>query len=90
MGGLFIYRSVNADKLVVRIFRGDNADSHAVDQLCLDRASRRAQLEKARRPSAVVFPDHRAPRALVGDRILGYRLDVGGSFDAAANPHIFK
>jgi len=91
MGVLFIYRSVDTSKLVVRIFgRGDIADCHAVGKLCLGCASRRPQLEKARRVTAVVLGDHRFSRALVGDSILGDRVDVGGSFDAADSPHVFR
>ena len=90
MGGLFIYHSVKANKLVVRIFTGDIANFHVGDKLRLGRASCHPQLESARRGSAVVLADHRSPRALVGDRILSDRVDVGGGFDAAANPHIFN
>jgi hypothetical protein len=91
LGDLFICRSVNANKLVVRIFgRDDIVDCHAIGKLCLDRASLRPQLEAARRVSAVVPAHHRFPRALVGDGVLGNRVDVGGSFDAAANPHILR
>src|SRR5216684_9027668 len=91
MGGLFIYRSLNASKLVVWTFgTGDIADCYAVGELCLDRASLRPQLEAARRVSAVVPGDHRFSCALVGHRILGDRVDVGGSFDAAANSHVFR
>src|SRR6266446_8481487 len=90
MGGLFIDRSVNAIKVVVSIFRGDIANFYAVGKLCLGCASCRPQLERARRPSAFVLIDHRFSRALVGDSILGDRVDVGGSFGAAANPYIFR
>jgi len=89
MGGLFIRRSINANKLAVRISRGDNADFDAVGKLCLGPASRRPQLERARRVSTVVLADHRFPRTLVGDSILGNRVDVGGGFGAAAIPRIF-
>src|SRR5438128_10834254 len=90
MGGLFIYRSVSVNKMVVRISTGDIADCHAVDNLCLGRASRRPQLETVRRVSAIVPADHRFSRALVGDGILSDRVDVGGSFDAVESPHVFR
>src|SRR6266516_3349945 len=57
MGGLFIYRSVSVNKMVVRIFTSNIADFHALGNLCLGRASRRPQLETARCVSAIVPAD---------------------------------
>src|SRR2546427_7895543 len=90
MGGLFIYRSLSRNKMVVRIFTSNIADCHAVGNLCLGRASRRPQLETARCVSAIVPADHRFSGALVGDGILSDRVDVGGSFDAAESPYVFR
>ncbi len=89
LDGLFIRRSINGNQLAVWIFRSDIANFDALGKLCLGPPSCRPQLERARRVSAIVHADHHFPHAVVGNSILGNRVDAGGSFGAAAIPRIW-
>ena len=83
VGGLFVRRTIHTNKLAAWIFRPDIVNFHAVGKLRMDHPSRSPQLEGTGGASALIPGDGRVPCSLVGNSILGDRLDVRTSFGAA-------